>query len=492
MPPRRTVPRPPAVGGAWAGEGDLAEARLRGEVGGLSRQPRCCSWNCRRRQRRSQRGRAGALLREIGSLYGRWPHGAALPRRSMALAEREEARRAAPRLRAAPSLAAQLDGGGAGPVRPARRRGSMAVAVLRPLEAPPAELAPVTALLLAPPPLCAALRGRGSGGGSGGGGGLVLAVRPAGRGGAQAVLLSAVALEAGGRRGAELWLRWALMRRLGLAAGRRVAVWPVRRPPPLAWVLLGAAGRAGRPAGGAVLVRRGEALPGPGPGPGPLVLEARPALQGLLGNGTRTALAPPPPPPPPREPVAGSAPCRLRPSAPPLVSRFAAAGPGGEAEALGLRAAPPGGSGAGGGGAEVWVSRRGLLALGLFQGEWVRVGVEGAARQHLAALLARPPPWEYPRAARRGPPDGAALLSPALAFNLGCDPAAVAHLRLRVRRGRGETERPLGPVGVVVRGGRGSHDVPFPLCRGTRDRAPRTGRAAGLCCPCPPLPRSCT
>ncbi|KAM6278741.1 peroxisome biogenesis factor 6 isoform 1-T1 [Porphyrio hochstetteri] len=296
----------------------------------------------------------------------------------------------------------------------------MAVAVLRPLDAPPAELAPATALLLVPPPLCAALRGRG--------GGLVLAVRPAGRGGAQAVLLSAVALEAGGRRGAELWLRGALLRRLGLAAGRRVAVWPVRRPPALAWVLLGAAGRAARPAGGAVLVRRGEALPGPGPGPGPLVLEARPALQGLLGNGTRTALAPPPPPTP-REPAAGGAPCR-RPAAPPLVSRFAAAGPGEEeAAAPRLRAAPAGG--AGGGGAEVWVSRRGLLALGLFQGEWVRVGAEGAGREHLAALLARPPPWEYPRAARRGPPDGAALLAPALAFNLGCDPAAAAHLRLR-------------------------------------------------------------
>ncbi|XP_075605638.1 peroxisome biogenesis factor 6 isoform X2 [Balearica regulorum gibbericeps] len=295
----------------------------------------------------------------------------------------------------------------------------MAVAVLRPLDAPPAELAPATALLLVPPPLCAALRGRG--------GGLVLAVRPAGRGGAQAVLLSAVALEAGGRRGAELWLRGALLRRLGLAAGRRVAVWPVRRPPALAWVLLGAAGRAGRPAGGAVLVRRGEALPGPGPGPGPLVLEARPALQGLLGNGTRTALAPPPPPTP-REPAAGGAPCR-RPAAPPLVSRFAAAaGPGGSV-APRLRAAPAGG--AGGGGAEVWVSRRGLLALGLFQGEWVRVGAEGAAREHLAALLARPPPWEYPRAARRGPADGAALLAPALAFNLGCDPVAAAHLCLR-------------------------------------------------------------
>ncbi|XP_064565674.1 peroxisome biogenesis factor 6 [Zonotrichia leucophrys gambelii] len=287
----------------------------------------------------------------------------------------------------------------------------MAVAVLRPLDAPPAELWPATALLLAPAGLCAALRGRG--------GALVLAVRPTGRGGAQPVLLSAVALEAGGRRGAELWLRGALLRRLGLAAGRRVAVWPVRRPPALAWVLLGAAGRAGRLAGGAVLARRGEALPGPGPGPGPLVLEARPALQGLLGSGTRTALAPPPPAPP------GTA--RGRPpsaAAPPLVSRFAAAASGPRLRAV------PGGAG-GGGGAEVWVSRRGLLALGLFQGEWVRVGVDGAAREHLAALLARPPPWEYPRAARRSPPDGTALLAPALAFNLGCDPAAAAQLRLQ-------------------------------------------------------------
>ncbi|KAM9609051.1 peroxisome biogenesis factor 6 isoform 2-T2 [Morphnus guianensis] len=231
----------------------------------------------------------------------------------------------------------------------------MAVAVLRPLDAPPAELAPATALLLAPPPLCAALRGRG--------GGLVLAVRPAGRGGAQAVLLNAVALEAGGRRGAELWLRGALLRRLGLAAGRRVAVWPVRRPPPLAWVLLGAVGRTGRPVNGAVLVRRGETVPGPGPGPGPLVLESRPALQGLLGNGTRTALAPPPPPP--REPATFSAPCR-RPTAPPLVSRFAAAGTGksagGDETAAVLRAIPGGGTG--GGGAEVWRYERSGAADG--------------------------------------------------------------------------------------------------------------------------------
>ncbi|XP_074898482.1 peroxisome biogenesis factor 6 isoform X2 [Buteo buteo] len=233
----------------------------------------------------------------------------------------------------------------------------MAVAVLRPLDAPPAELAPATALLLAPPPLCAALRGRG--------GGLVLAVRPAGRGGAQAVLLNAVALEAGGRRGAELWLRGALLRRLGLAAGRRVAVWPVRRPPPLAWVLLGAVGRAGRPVNGAVLVRRGETVPGPGPGPGPLVLESRPALQGLLGNGTRTALAPPPPPPPPqREPAASSAPCR-RPTAPPLVSRFAAGtgkNAGGHETAAVLRAIPGGGTG--GGGVEVWRYERSGAADG--------------------------------------------------------------------------------------------------------------------------------
>lgn len=338
----------------------------------------------------------------------------------------------------------------------------MAVAVLRPLDAPPAEPVPVTALLLAPPPICAALRGRG--------GGLVLAVRPAGRVGAQAVLLSAVALEAGGRRGAELWLRGALLRRLGLAAGRRVAVWPVRRPPPLVWVLLGAAaaaGRAGRPAGGAVLARRGEALPGPGPGPGPLVLEARPALQGLLGNGTRVALAAPPP----REAEAGpapggGAPCR-RPAAPPLVSRFAAGR--GRAEGPRLRAAPPCG-GAGGGGAEVWVSRRGLLALGLFQGEWVRVSAEGAARPHLAALLARPPAWDYPRAARRRPPDGAALLAPALAFNLGCEPGGGTHVCLRVSPG----ER-WGAGGEAAGAGRKDHGVPRPPAE-VRWRARGCGR----------------
>lgn len=342
------------------------------------------------------------------------PHGAALRRRSTAAAERQQAR-------GPPGACAP---------RPLRARGSMAVAVLRPLDAPLAELVPATALLLLPPPLCAALRGE-----------MVLAVRPVGRGGAQAVLLSAVALEAGGRRGAELWLRGALLRRLGLAAGRRVAVWPVRRPPALAWVLLGAAGRAGRAASGAVLVRRGEALPGPGPTPGPLVLEARPALQGLLGDGTRTAFAAPPAP---RESRADGAPCR-RPGAPPLVSRFAAAaaGPVGAVVGLRLRAAP---GGAASGGAEVWVSRRGLLALGLFQGEWVRVGSEEAAREHLAVLLARPPPWEYPRAARRVPADGTALLSPALAFNLGCDPAATVHLCVWVSRGWGG--HPRGDRGV--------------------------------------------
>lgn len=163
-------------------------------------------------------------------------------------------------------------------------------------------------------------------------------------------------------------------------------------------------------------------MPGAGPGPGPLVLEARPALQGLLGSATRVALAAPPPPP------GGGVASWRRPAAPPLVSRFAA-GPR-AAEGPRLKAAPPGGGA--GGGAEVWVSRRGLLALGLFHGEWVRVRAEGEARQHLAALLARPPAWEYPRAARRKPPDGTALLAPALAFNLGCDPAGGGLLCLQV------------------------------------------------------------
>ncbi|XP_062429439.1 peroxisome biogenesis factor 6 [Rhea pennata] len=262
----------------------------------------------------------------------------------------------------------------------------MAVAVLRPLDALPGELAPVTALLEAPGPLCAALRG------GGGGGGLVLAVRPAGRGGAQAVLLRAALLEEEGGGGAALWLRGPLLRRLGLAAGRRVAVWPVRRPPPLSWVLLA-----------------GEAAAGGGP----RVLAAHPALQGLLGNGTRLARAPAPPP-------HDGAPWR-RPPPPPLVSRFAAA-PGRAARLRAARGC--------GGGAEVWVSRRGLLALGLFQGEWVRVRAAAGGREHLAALRARPPPWRCAAAAALLPPDGA-LLAPALAFNLGCEPAAGGHVYLR-------------------------------------------------------------
>uniref|UniRef100_A0A8C5TG37 Peroxisomal ATPase PEX6 n=1 Tax=Malurus cyaneus samueli TaxID=2593467 RepID=A0A8C5TG37_9PASS len=235
------------------------------------------------------------------------------------------------------------------------------------------------------------------------GGALVLAVRPAGAAGRSGAAERRGA-GGGGRRGAELWLRGALLRRLGLAAAGEWPCGPVRRPPGAAWVLLG------RRAGGAV------ALPGPGPGPGPLVLEARPALQGLLGSGTRTALAPPPPPPP--RPAAARRPPS---AAPPLVS---ASPPPPPDRAEG----GPGGAG-GGGGAEVWVSRRGLLALGC---PGSGCGWAPRARpEHLAALLARPPPWDT-----RGPPAGTgrghrAAGTRALAFNLGCDPAAAAHLRLQ-------------------------------------------------------------
>ncbi|KAM7172145.1 peroxisome biogenesis factor 6 [Macrochelys suwanniensis] len=290
----------------------------------------------------------------------------------------------------------------------------MALAVVRPLDALPPELPPGVAVLLAPAPLAARLRGAG-------GPALVLAVRPAGRPGAQPALLSAAVAVAGGR--AELWLRggW----RLGLAAGRRVALWPVRRPPALGWALLGAGpGRAGPG-----LARRGEALPGAGP----LVLEARPALQGLLGAGTRLALtelrpergAPPPGPGPP-----------------PLVSRFArgAGGPGrlralrGDPAPWGLAAEPGAGAGAGAG-AALWVTRRCLRGLGLFQGEWVRLAREGEGEAgpggaHLAAVLALDPRWDFPQEPRH-PPEGAAVIPAALAFNLACDPLGGSHLLIQ-------------------------------------------------------------
>ncbi|XP_037752228.1 peroxisome biogenesis factor 6 isoform X1 [Chelonia mydas] len=296
----------------------------------------------------------------------------------------------------------------------------MALAVVRPLEALPAELPPGVAVLLAPAPLAARLRGAG-------GPALVLAVRPAGRPGAQPALLSAAVAAAGGPgRGAELWLRGGWRRRLGLAAGRRVALWPVRRPPALGWALLGAAGPGGP--GGPGLARRGEALPGAGP----LVLEARPALQGLLGAGTRLALTELRPERGAPGPGPGPGP------APPLVSRFAR-GAGAPARLRALRGDPApwglaAGDGAGAGaGAALWVTRRCLRGLGLFQGEWVRLRREGEAGPggaHLAAVLALHPRWDFPQEPRQ-PPEGTAVLPAALAFNLACDPLGGSHLLIQ-------------------------------------------------------------
>ncbi|XP_039384904.1 peroxisome biogenesis factor 6 [Mauremys reevesii] len=136
--------------------------------------------------------------------------------------------------------------------------GSMALAVVRPLDALPPELPPGVAVLLAPAPLAARLRGAG-------GPALVLAVRPAGRPGAQPALLSAALVAGGPGGGAELWLRGGWRRRLGLAAGRRVALWPVRRPPALGWALLGAGpGRPGPAGAGRVGAAAAEGEAGPG------------------------------------------------------------------------------------------------------------------------------------------------------------------------------------------------------------------------------------
>ncbi|XP_075782016.1 peroxisome biogenesis factor 6 isoform X2 [Pelodiscus sinensis] len=227
----------------------------------------------------------------------------------------------------------------------------MALAVVRPLEARAAELPAGGAVLLAPGPLAARL----------GGPALVLAVRPAGRAGAQPALLGA-ALRAGGPGGAELWLRGGWRRRLGLAAGRRVALWPVR-PAALGWAL-----RAG-PA------RRGE---GPGAGPPVVSLFARPAAPG---------------------------PARLR------ALR-------GDPAPWGLAAEAGAGAGA-----ALWVTRRGLRGLGLFQGEWVRLSREppGPGGAHLAAVRALQPRWDFPQEPRE-PPEGAAVIPAGLAFNLACDP----------------------------------------------------------------------
>ncbi|XP_028580738.2 peroxisome biogenesis factor 6 [Podarcis muralis] len=300
----------------------------------------------------------------------------------------------------------------------------MAAAVLRSLgDAVPQDLPAAAGLLVAPADgQWASVAAAASAGGP-----LVLAVRPAGSE-AQPVLLCAALLEAEAASEPELWLGRAFLRQLGLAAGSRVRVWPVRRPPLLGWVLLGAAGagRAPRPAaasGSSVLVRRGETLPGSGL----LVLEARPALQGLLGAGTRLAVT--------ELRGGGGGESRERSGEPPpLVSAWAH---GGERLVKAERghAALWGGEA----GETLWVTRGGLRSLGLFHGEWVSVSRPEGGSRHLATVRALDPRWYFSLAEdrrRRAAEEDAfpherALLPATLAFNLSCDPLEGALLKIQ-------------------------------------------------------------
>nr|CAN13170.1 peroxisomal biogenesis factor 6 [Sus scrofa] len=189
----------------------------------------------------------------------------------------------------------------------------MALAVLRVLEPFPTEAPPLAVLLPPEGPWPAA------------GLGLVLALRPAGESPAGPALLVA-ALEGPGTGTEEqgpgppqLLVSRALLQLLALGSGAWVRARPVRRPPALGWALLGTSSGTGLgPRVGPLLVRRGEALPVPGP----RVLETRPALQGLLGPGTRLAVTE----------LRGRAKLgpetedSSRPPPPPLVSSFAASG----------------------------------------------------------------------------------------------------------------------------------------------------------------------
>lgn len=297
----------------------------------------------------------------------------------------------------------------------------MALAVLRVLEPFPTET-PLLAVLLPP-------RGPWPAAGLG----LVLALRPASEGPTGPALLVA-ALEGPGTedeaRGPgppQLLVSRALLQLLALGSGAQVRARPVRRPPALGWALLGASPGSGLgPRVGPLLVRRGETLQMPGP----RILETRPALQGLLGPGTRLAVtelrgrtrlglelgdsSPPPPPPPP------------------VVSSFAATG-----TARQLQGA------LGGTGDALGVSRTCLRGLGLFQGEWVwvaRAGVlSNTVQPHLAKVQVLEPRWDLVE--RLGPSSGKpqeqladhlGLVSSTLAFNLGCDPLEVGELRIQV------------------------------------------------------------
>ncbi|XP_004673550.1 PREDICTED: peroxisome biogenesis factor 6 [Condylura cristata] len=294
----------------------------------------------------------------------------------------------------------------------------MSLAVLRVLDPFPTETPPLAVLLPPGGPWPAV------------GLGLVLALRPAGESPAGPALLVA-ALEGPGadteHQGPgppQLLVSRALLRLLALGSGSWVRARPVRRPPALGWALLGTSPGPGLgPRVGPLLVRRGEALPVPGP----RVLETRPALQGLLGPGTRLAVT---------ElrgrtklgPETGDS-SQLPP--PPVVSSFAVSG-----TIRRLRGV------LGGTGDSLGVSRRCLRTLGLFQGEWVwvtRVGESSNTSQpHLATVQVLEPPWDLaerlgPGSGQLGEPlaDGLALVPATLAFNLGCDPLEVGELRIQ-------------------------------------------------------------
>ncbi|XP_054992388.1 peroxisome biogenesis factor 6 isoform X2 [Sorex araneus] len=294
----------------------------------------------------------------------------------------------------------------------------MALGVLRLLDPFPAETPPLAVLVPPGGPWPVA------------GPGLVLALRPAGESPAGPALLVA-AVEGPGPGPAEqrpgpppLLVSRALLRLLALGSGTWVRARPVRRPPALSWALLGTGpGPALAPRVGPLLVRRGETLLAAGP----RVLETRPALQGLLGPGTRLAVtelrgrAKP-------GPETGD---MSRPPPPPLVSSFAACH-----TARRLRGV------LGGTGESLGVSRRCLRNLGLFQGEWVWVtragGAASACQPRLATVQAIEPPWDL--AGRLGPgagqpeeplADGLALVPATLVFNLGCDPLEVGELRIQ-------------------------------------------------------------
>ncbi|XP_012628611.2 peroxisome biogenesis factor 6 [Microcebus murinus] len=294
----------------------------------------------------------------------------------------------------------------------------MVLAVLRLLEPFPTETPPLAVLLPPGGPWPAA------------GLGMVLALRPAGESPAGPALLVAALERPGagteeqGPGPPELLVSRALLRLLALGSGSWVRARPVRRPPALGWALLGTSPGPGLgPRVGQLLVRRGETLPVPGP----RVLETRPALQGLLGPGTRLAVT---------ELRGRPGQCsetgdRSRPPAPPMVSSFAVSGKVRRLQGV-----------LGGTGDSLGVSRSCLRGLGLFQGEWVWVARGGepsdTSQPHLVTVQVLEPRWDLsqrlgPGSGQLGEPlaDGLALVPSTLAFNLGCDPLEVGELRIQ-------------------------------------------------------------